>query len=104
MYAIIEMGKKQFRVAEGDELRVPLRPEETGTSLEISDVLVVNNGEDVRFGAPYVANAKVQATVLNHGRDKKVIVFKKKKRKGYKKTMGHRQYFTLIKVNSISLA
>ncbi|HDR05244.1 MAG TPA: 50S ribosomal protein L21 [Candidatus Marinimicrobia bacterium] len=102
MYAIIEIAKKQFSVSEGDKVKVPLRTAEAGSSLEIADVLAVKNGEKTTIGTPFVKNALVKLTVLEHGRDKKIIVFKKKRRKGYKKTIGHRQHFSIVKVDAIT--
>lgn len=104
MYAIIEIAKKQFSVSEGDKIKVPFRPFEAGTSLEITDVLAVKDGEKTTFGTPFIPNALVKATVLENGRDKKIIVFKKKRRKGYKKTRGHRQHFSIIQIDSITMA
>ncbi len=105
MYALIEISKKQFKVQKGDQLKVPYSgASEEGSSLEISDVLMINNDENVVFGTPYVENAKVSATVKGHGRDKKILVFKKKRRKGYKKTIGHRQNFTLIEIDDITVS
>jgi large subunit ribosomal protein L21 len=104
MYAIIEIAKKQFSVSEGDKIKVPLRPVEAGTSLEIADVLAVKDGEKTTFGTPFIPNALVKATVLEHGRDKKIIVFKKKRRKGYKKTQGHRQHFSIVQIDTITTA
>ena len=102
MYALIEISKKQFKVQKGDQIKVPYAGKsEEGSSLEISDVLMTNNDEDVTFGTPYVENAKVAAAVKEHGRDKKILVFKKKRRKGYKKTIGHRQNFTVLEIDDI---
>ena len=101
MYAVVEIGKKQFKVQEGDVVKVPLRDNAEGSKLEIADVLALHDDKDVKFGTPYIKNAKVEALVKEHGRDKKVLVFKKKRRKGYKKTIGHRQDFTLLQINSI---
>ncbi|MCK5519493.1 MAG: 50S ribosomal protein L21 [Candidatus Marinimicrobia bacterium] len=102
MYALIEIANKQFKVKKGDLLKIPYAgASEEGSSLEYSDVLMINNDKDVVFGAPYIENAKVTATVKEHGRDKKILVFKKKRRKGYKKTIGHRQNFTLLEINDI---
>ena len=95
-FAIIKTGGKQFRVEKGAKVRVPSLPGEVGSSLEL-DVLATAE----KIGAPLVEGAKVAATVLDHGRDTKIVVFKKKRRKHYKRTKGHRQGFTTLKIDSI---
>ncbi|HEX8097430.1 MAG TPA: 50S ribosomal protein L21 [Pyrinomonadaceae bacterium] len=100
-YAIIRTGGKQFRVEEGQQVRVPLMDRQAGDSVEL-EALVVGGGEgEPRVGTPLVDGARVSATVVDHGRDKKIIVFKKKRRKQYKRTQGHRQGYTTIKIDSI---
>ena len=99
-YAIIRSGGKQFRVEEGASLRVPLIDKPAGEAVEL-EALVVGTGEDVRVGAPLVEGARVQATIVDHGRGEKIIVFKKKRRKQYKRTQGHRQNYTTLKIDSI---
>ena len=95
-FAIIKTGGKQFRVDKGAKVRVPSLKSEVGSSLELA---VLATAE--KIGAPIVDGAKVTATVLDHGRDAKIIVFKKKRRKHYKRTKGHRQGFTTLKIDSI---
>jgi len=95
-FAIIKTGGKQFRVEKGAKVRVPSLQGEVGSSLEL-DVLATAE----KIGAPIVDGAKVTATVVDHGRDAKIIVFKKKRRKHYKRTKGHRQGFTTLKIDSI---
>ena len=99
-YAIIRTGGKQFRVEKGAKLRVPSRKDEVGASIEL-DVLVTADGENTRVGSPSLDGAKVTATVIDHGREPKIVVFKKKRRKHYKRTKGHRQGYTTIKIDSI---
>jgi len=99
-YAIIRTGGKQFRVEKGAKLRVPSRKVEVGASIEL-DVLVTTDGENTRVGSPSLDGAKVTATVIDHGREPKIVVFKKKRRKHYKRTKGHRQGYTTIKIDSI---
>jgi len=102
MYALVEIGKKQFKVAKGDLIKVPYAREAAeGSNLEIQDVLLLNDENNVVVGTPFVEKAKVAATVKEHGRERKILVFKKKRRKGYKKTIGHRQYFTVLEINDI---
>jgi large subunit ribosomal protein L21 len=98
-YAIIRSGGKQFRVEEGQQVRVPLMDKEVGSTIEL-DVLLLG-GDEAKVGAPTVDGARVAATVVDHGRDTKIIVFKKKRRKQYKRTKGHRQDYTTLKINSI---
>lgn len=101
-YAIIRAGGKQFRVEQGTLLRVPTISKDAGTSVEF-DVLATNGGEGGQFkiGAPLVEGVRVGATVVGHGRGEKIIVFKKKRRKQYKRKQGHRQNFTTVKIDSI---
>ena len=98
-YAIIRSGGKQFRVEEGQQVRVPLMNKEVGASVEL-DVLLMG-GDEAKVGNPMVEGARVAATVVDHGRDAKIIVFKKKRRKQYKRTKGHRQDYTTLKIDSI---
>lgn len=98
-YAIIRSGGKQFRVEEGKTVRVPLLDKQAGESVEL-DVLVLG-GDETKIGSPLVEGARVAATVVDHGRDTKIIVFKKKRRKQYKRTQGHRQDYTTLKIDSI---
>ena len=102
MFAIINIAGKQFRVQEGDQIKVPQLSTETGKSLVFDKVLLTNEGGKVELGSPLVSNASVSATVVDHGRDRKIRIFKKKRRKGYKRKNGHRQGFSLVKIDSIS--
>jgi large subunit ribosomal protein L21 len=99
-YAIIKSGGKQFRVEEGATLRVPLMEKDAGETVEL-DTLILAVGDETKIGAPLVDGAKVTATVVDHGRGDKIIVFKKKRRKQYKRTQGHRQDYTTVKIDSI---
>ncbi|HXD33975.1 MAG TPA: 50S ribosomal protein L21 [Pyrinomonadaceae bacterium] len=98
-HAVIRTGGKQFVVEEGTTIRVPSVKAEAGSSVEL-DVLVAS-GDETRVGAPGVEGAKVMATVVDHGRAPKIIVFKKKRRKHYKRKQGHRQDYTTLKIDSI---
>ena len=101
-YAIIRTGGKQFRVSPGDIIRVPtLADKSEGDTVEFDDILVVGADNGVRIGAPTVNGARVTATVLKSGRGPKIIVFKFKRRKQFKRTKGHRQGFTAVKIDSI---
>ena len=99
-YAIIRSGGKQFRVAEGQTVRVPSLNEEAGKTVEF-DVLVLGGDNETRVGSPLVDGARVAGTIVEHGRGDKIIVFKKKRRKQYKRTQGHRQNYTAVKIDSI---
>ena len=103
MYAIVEIAGQQFKVEAGMEIFVNRLPEEKGASLELDKVLLVDADGSVKVGAPYVEGAVVKATVLDDScRGKKVLVFKKKRRKGYQKLTGHRQDLTKIQINEIA--
>ncbi len=100
-YAVVETGGKQYRVQAGDQLEVEKLDVEVGASFELDQVLALSNGKDLTIGAPILEGAKVTSTVLDQIRDKKVINFKKKRRKGYKRKIGHRQSLTVLKIESI---
>ncbi len=103
MYAVFRTGGKQFRVEPGTKLRVPTLEAEEGTTVSFEHVLITFDGDEVSVGRPLVAGASVKAEVLRHGKDRKIIVFKRKKRKGYRRKQGHRQKFTEIRVAEINL-
>ncbi|GGX70027.1 50S ribosomal protein L21 [Saccharospirillum salsuginis] len=102
MYAVIVSGGKQYRVSEGDKLKLEKIEAETGASIDFDKVLLVVDGEKVNVGAPEVKGAKVTAEVVTHGRHKKVKILKFKRRKHHMKQMGHRQWFTEVKITGIS--
>jgi large subunit ribosomal protein L21 len=102
MYAVVETGSKQYRVAAGDTLEVERLEVEAGQPVTFDRVLLVSNDGKVSVGAPTVANARVVADVVAHKRGPKVIAFKMKRRKGYHRTVGHRQELTVVKVKEIS--
>lgn len=102
MYAVIVAGGKQYRVAEGDTLKVELLDAEQGSTVELDKVLLVGEGESVKIGAPFVAGGKVTATVQGHGRGDKIKVVKFRRRKHYQKVTGHRQHYTELKITGIS--
>ncbi len=101
MYAVIRTGGKQYRVTEGDRVRVEKLEGEVGSTLVIDDVLMVG-GETVSIGKPVVAGAKVTATITGQDRAKKVIVFKFRRRKNYRRKNGHRQPYTELKITGVS--
>ena len=101
MYAIIETGGKQYRVAEGDVLTVEKLAVEDGAQVELDKVLLLSKDGDVQVGAPYIEGAKVFGEVVKSGKGKKVIIFKYKSKKDYRKKQGHRQPYTMIKITSL---
>ena len=104
MYAIIRAGGKQYRVSEGDTIYVERLEAPTGETVTLGEVLMVGgDGGEARVGAPLVDKASVAATVVDQGREHKIRVFKYKKRKHYRRTRGHRQAYTALRIDSISL-
>ncbi|MBE0643841.1 MAG: 50S ribosomal protein L21 [Bacteroidetes bacterium] len=101
MYAIVNISGKQFKVTTAQQLYVPLLETEVGAKVQFSEVMLYADDNGVLVGAPTVETAKVTATVLEHMKDEKVLVFKKKRRKGYRKLNGHRQQLTRIEIESI---
>ena len=101
MYAIIRSGGKQYKVQSGEQLRIEQLPAEVGASVSFGEVLLVGSGEGVKVGAPLVSGAKVNATVVAHGRGDKVKIFKLRRRKHYQKTQGHRQSYTEVRIDDI---
>ncbi len=102
MYAVIKTGGKQYKVAAGDKLKVEKLIGDVGSTVVIDKVLVVADGTNTTVGAPLIAGATVNATVVSHGRGDKVMIFKMRRRKHYRKTQGHRQSYTEIQINTIS--
>jgi len=102
-YAIIKTGGRQFRVAEGDTIDVDLLDVEPGKTATFGDVLLFADGEHVTHGTPLISGAKVTAEIVEQRKDKKVIAFKYKRRKGYHRTVGHRRKLTRVKIKSISV-
>lgn len=102
MYAVIVSGGKQHRVEQGEVLRLEKIEAATGDTIEFDRVLMVGEGADVKVGAPLVAGSKVTAEVVNHGRGDKIRIIKMRRRKHYRKTQGHRQWFTEVRITGIS--
>jgi len=103
MYAIVEIAGQQFKVEKGQEIFTHRLEGELDAALAFDKVLLVDNGGDVTIGAPVIAGAAVNVTILEHLKGEKVIVFKKKRRKGYRVRNGHRQYLTKIRIDSIAI-
>ncbi len=102
MYAVIKTGGKQYKVAAGERLKVEKLVGDVGSKVVIDKVLMIADGENTTIGAPLVAGAKVNATVLSHGRGDKVMIFKFRRRKHYRKTQGHRQSYTEILIDDVN--
>ena len=102
MYAIIRTGGKQYQVEAGDRLRVEKLEGEVGATIELDEVLLLVDGASIQIGRPVLEGAKVLATIVEQGRQKKIIVFKKKRRKGYQVKKGHRQFYTALNIDTIS--
>ncbi|GHB33572.1 50S ribosomal protein L21 [Salinicola rhizosphaerae] len=102
MYAVIKSGGKQYRVQEGQTLKLEKLEVPTGDSLEFDQVLLVADGDDIKVGAPLVDGAKVSAEIVAHGRGDKVQIIKFRRRKHHMKRQGHRQWFTEVKITGIS--
>ena len=103
MYAIVDISGKQYKITEKEKLNVPRLNVEIGDKVELDKVLMVSSDDGVKIGQPVLDSVKIEANVLNHDKAKKVIVFKKKRRKGYQVKRGHRQPFTQIQIEKISL-
>ena len=101
MYAIIETGGKQYRVSEGDVVNI--ENIDSGEPVTFENVLMVSDGENISYGNPFLDSAKVTADIVGTGKAKKILVFKQKVRKGYRKLRGHRQQYTSVKIKSIQV-
>ncbi|MEQ8662984.1 MAG: 50S ribosomal protein L21 [Gammaproteobacteria bacterium] len=101
MYAVIKTGGKQYRVSAGDKLNVETLASEPGSEIQFDQVLMVADGDNVDVGAPFVDGARVTATVVEHGRGEKIRIVKFKRRKHYRRTMGHRQNYTRVEITGV---
>ncbi len=102
MYAVIVSGGKQHRVTEGETLKLELLEGELGKVINFDKILLVTNGDEITIGAPYVTSGKVSAEIIAHGRHDKIRIVKFRRRKHFRKQMGHRQWFTEVKITGIS--
>ena len=102
MYAIVNISGKQYKAEKGSKLCVPKQHLDEGGKLVLKDVLMVHDGKSSKFGNPNISGAKVTATILDHGRERKILVYKKKRRKGYQRKNGHRQWYTDIEFQKIT--
>jgi large subunit ribosomal protein L21 len=101
MYAVVQTGGKQYRVVVGDVIRVEKLEAAAGSSVNLDEVLMVADGDNVRVGTPKLAGAAVTATVKSHGRGDKIRIFKMRRRKHFRKTIGHRQHYTELEITGI---
>ncbi len=101
MYAIVNTGGKQYKIQQGDVLRVEKIPGEVGSPVSFDKVLMFSDGENVNIGRPVLDNVAVRGCIVEQGKNKKIIVFKYKRRKRYRRKLGHRQQYTAIKIDSI---
>lgn len=102
MFAVVEIAGKQFKVSPNDTIRVPTLKEKAGSKVKFERVLLVGTDKEIRVGNPVVAGATVEGTVVDIGREEKIVVFKKKKRKGYRVKRGHRQGYTRLQITAIA--
>ncbi|NNM82961.1 MAG: 50S ribosomal protein L21 [Burkholderiales bacterium] len=103
MYAVIKTGGKQYRVVVGEKIKIEQIPADIGSEYVLDQVLMVADGDNISVGAPVLENASVKATVISHGRGEKVRIFKMRRRKHYRKSQGHRQNYTEIRIDGISV-
>lgn len=103
MYAVVDIAGKQFKFSENEEVIVPRLSAAVGEKIELDRVLLVSTDDGVKIGQPVVESAKVEASVISHDLGQKIVIFKKKRRKGYKDTRGHRQPYTRIQIEKISV-
>ena len=101
MYALVEYSGKQFLLKEGEKLKLPFLNEKIGSKITFEKVLLFNDGKKETIGSPYISSLSFSGKILTHGKDKKIIVFKKKRRKGYQKKNGHRQQFTMVEIEKL---
>jgi len=103
MYSIIKIAGKQYSVSEGDTIKVSTQDWKVGDTVKLNNVLLTDNGKNISVGTPMVPGASVIIEILEHNRDKKLLIYKKKRRKGYQRKNGHRQGYSLLKVNKLQI-
>ena len=103
MYVIVAISGKQYRVSKGDTIKVSSQDWKVGDRVNFDQVLLMDNGKNITVGTPTVAGASVTAEILEHNREKKLLIYKKKRRKGYQRKNGHRQGYSLLKVNKLQM-
>ena len=103
MYSIIKISGKQYRVSEGDIIKVSTQDWKVGDTVKLNQILLTDNGKNISVGTPTVAGASVTLEIMEHNRDKKLLIYKKKRRKGYQRKNGYRQGYSLLKVNKLQM-
>ena len=103
MYSIIKISGKQYSVSEGDIIKVSSQDWKVGDTVKLNQILLTDNGKNISVGTPIVADASVTIEIMEHNRDKKLLIYKKKRRKGYQRKNGHRQGYSLLKVNKLQM-
>jgi large subunit ribosomal protein L21 len=103
MYAVIKTGGKQYRVTSGDKLKIEMLAADVGSEVTFDQVLMIGGDGDMKLGAPLLSGASVKATVLAQGRGDKIRIFKMRRRKHYRKSQGHRQHYTEVRISNISV-
>ena len=103
MYSIIKIAGKQYSVSEGDTIKVSTQDWKVGDTVKLKDVLLTDNGGNISVGEPIVSGASVTLEIMEHNRDRKLLIYKKKRRKGYQRKNGHRQGYSLLKVNKLQI-
>ena len=101
MYALVNYSGNQILIKEGEQIKIPFTDKKVGSKLIFDNILFIDDGKTKKIGNPYIKSLSIDAKIISHGKDKKVIVFKKKRRKGYQRKNGHRQNFTLIQVDNM---
>ena len=104
MYSIVTISGKQYRVSEGETIKVSTQDWKVGDTVKLNQVLLTDSGENISFGTPLVTGASVTIEIMEHNREKKLLIYKKKRRKGYQRKNGHRQGYTLLKINKLQMA
>jgi large subunit ribosomal protein L21 len=101
VYAIVDVGGHQFKVFPNEVLRIPRISSEVGEAVDLERIMLLSDGKKVEIGKPFIDGKKLQAEVVRHGKEKKIVVFKKKRRKNYRRKRGHRQPFTEVRIKDI---
>ena len=102
MYALVNISGKQIRIEEGVNTKIPLQKNKVGSKIILDNILLFDDGKNKKIGNPYIKSLSFDAKIISHNEDKKILVYKKKRRKGYEKKLGHKQKFSVIKVDKLS--
>ena len=101
MYALVNISGKQIRIEEGVNTKIPLQKNKVGSKITLDNILLFDDGKNKKIGNPYIKSLSFDAKIISHNEDKKILVYKKKRRKGYEKKLGHKQKFSVIKVDKL---